>query len=88
MELYELLKGIIADDIAIEHEKQAFSIILSQNILGELEGTSCTECLLLLRIGDFDVVLRLEWLERVLDVMRLIVDGDDHFHDSNLGKRL
>lgn len=39
-------------------------------------------------VGDFEFVFLLEGFEGVLDVMGLVVDGDDYFDYSDLGKRL
>jgi hypothetical protein len=83
-----LLKGVVANDIAVEDEEESFRVILAQDLLRQLEGACGSEGLCFLGVGDFEFVLLLEGLEGVLDVMGLVVDGDDYFDDSDLGQRL
>ena len=83
-----MLKGVIADDIAVEDEEESLGVILAQDLLCQLEGACGSEGFGLLRVGDFEFVFLLEGLEGVLDVMGLVVDGDDYFDYSNLGECL
>jgi hypothetical protein len=88
MEGLELLERIVADDVAVEDEKESLLVVLPQNLLCELEGAGRAQGDLLLGVGDFDVILLLERLEGVPDVVRLVVDCDDHFHHSDLRQGL
>lgn len=85
MELLEFGKGIIANNVAVEHKEQSLFVSLPQNVFGKLERTSCTKCNFFLGVGDLDLVLLFKWLERGLDVVCLIVDGNDDFHYSDSG---
>lgn len=51
VELSELSEGVFADDIAVQNEER--SVILAEDLLSKLEGTSRTERLGL--DGEFDV---------------------------------
>ena len=51
----ELVEGVVADDIGVEHEE--WGVILCKNLLSELQRTSSVERLRLDRELDFDVVL-------------------------------
>jgi hypothetical protein len=88
MVLEQLREWVVADDIAVEDEEESFWVILAQDLLCEFEGTCSAQGLSLLRVGNLELVLLLEGLEGVLDVMGLVVDGDDYFDDSDLGQRL
>jgi hypothetical protein len=57
VELGELLEGVFAGDIGVENEERR--IVLAQDGLGELQGTSSAKGLGLDRELDLDVVLRL-----------------------------
>jgi len=79
----EFLEWVIADDIAVEHKKQSFFIALPQNLLGQLEGAGRAQSHLFLGVGDFELILLLEVFEGAPDVVRLVVDGDDHLDHSD-----
>jgi hypothetical protein len=57
VELCQLLEGILAGDIGVEDEEG--SIILSEDLLSQLQRTSSTEGLVLDRNGNVDTELLL-----------------------------
>lgn len=85
MKFLELGERVVTNNVTIEDKEQPLFISLPQDALGELERTGSTECHFLLGVGDLDLVLLFKWLERGLDVVCLIVDGDDDFHHSDSG---
>lgn len=88
VELFELLKRVVADDVAIEHEEQPLIVILSQDLLSKLQGSGSAKRFFLLRVGNLDIVLLFEWFKRVLDMKSLVIDSDDYLYNSNLGECL
>jgi hypothetical protein len=84
----QIAQGVVADDVTVEHEEQAFLVVLTEDVFSQFEGTGSAKGFGLLGVGDLDVVLVLEGLEGLLDVVGLVVDGDDNFDNSNFGEGL
>jgi hypothetical protein len=57
VELQQLLKGVVADDIGVEDEE--WRVVLQQDLLGKLQGTGGVEGFGLDGELDVDVVLLL-----------------------------
>jgi hypothetical protein len=82
------LEGEVADDVTVEDEEETVGVVGAQDVLCEFEWSCGAEGLFFLGVGEFDVVFGLEGLEGGFDVVGLVVDGDDNFDNSDLGKGL
>lgn len=81
-------EGVVADDVAIEDEEEPLLVVFPEDIFCKFKRTGCPQRLSLLGVGNLNLVLLLERLQRVLDVVGLVVDGDHDFDDSDFSKGL
>jgi hypothetical protein len=88
MELNELLKRIVTDDIGIENEDKPIFIVLFNNFFSKFKWSCCTSCLLLFGVSHFNFVLLLKLLESSKILADLEVEVEDYFFDSQFFKSL
>lgn len=86
VEAGQVLEGEIADDVRVEDEERR--IILAEDLLCELQGTSGAQWLGLDGEGDIDVVLFFIALEGLGHDLGAVVDGEDDVSHASLGQSL
>lgn len=72
----------MANNIGVENEKKSVSVVLKDNLLGELDWTSGTKWLVLEGASDLDIVLLLKDFELLHHNLWLVVDGKDNFGNT------
>lgn len=86
VESQEVLEGVVADDIGVEDEEGR--VVLSENTLSKLQGSSGIEGLSLDGEFDVDVVLLLVLSQELLHDLRSVVDSKDDISDTRCDQRL
>lgn len=88
VEVNQLLEGVIAYDVAIEHQDESSLVVLFDGILRKLQRTRRTNGLFFLGVSHLDLVLLLELLEPGKVLADLEVEVEDDFIHTDFGERL
>lgn len=77
MEVEQFLEGVIADDVAIEDEEEAFGVAFSEFFFCVFDGACSAKGFMLLGVDELDSVFGLQGREGFDDLSCLGVDGDN-----------
>lgn len=80
MEVGQLLEGIFADDVGVEDEERF--VVLAQDLLGELEGTGCSQGFGFDGECNLDIVLLFIFLQGTRHDFGPVVDCKDNVCDT------
>ncbi len=88
MKFNQFFQWIVAYYVAIKDKEQTFSVILLDDFLGKFQWSSCSQSLSFLRISNLDVIFCLKLTQLILNMMSLIVYGNNDFLNANFGQCL